>query len=156
MEVQLYYQEDNCWKISSTFLLHSFLLQTALTPFEGLCGFRPLAEIQNFVKTIPELAAVIGQEAADAVAASSSGLCNKLFFFLRTQERVFLQIEAVLKLHWYFCYCEGWCFQSVQSGMWYRYRGLSLACLSFCFCYPQKGPGCGEGWGGGGRLITSS
>ena len=34
--------------------------------------------------------------------------------------------------------------------MWYRYRGLSLACLSFCFCYPQKGPGCGEGWGGGG------
>ena len=34
--------------------------------------------------------------------------------------------------------------------MWYRYRGLSLACLSFCFCYPQKGPGCGEGWGVGG------
>ena len=80
MEVQLYYWEDSYQKISSTFLLHSFLLQTALTPFEGLCGFRPLAEIQNFVKTIPELAAVIGQEAADAVAASSSGLCNKLFF----------------------------------------------------------------------------
>ena len=33
--------------------------------------------------------------------------------------------------------------------MWYRYHGLSLACLSFCFCYPQKGPG----WGGGGRGV---
>ena len=71
--------------------MHSFLLQTALTPFEGLCGFRPLAEIQNFVKTIPELAAVIGQEAADAVAASSSGLCNKLFFFPKNSgESVFI------------------------------------------------------------------
>lgn len=52
---------------------HKPEMAIALTPFEGLCGFRPLAEIQNFVKTIPELAAVIGQEAADAVAASSSG-----------------------------------------------------------------------------------
>ena len=69
--------------------MHSFLLQTALTPFEGLCGFRPLAEIQNFVKTIPELAAVIGQEAADAVAASSSGLCN-IFFPKNSGESVFI------------------------------------------------------------------
>ena len=76
--------------------MHSFLLQTALTPFEGLCGFRPLAEIQNFVKTIPELAAVIGQEAADAVAASSSGLCNKLFFFpKKTGEGVFIDRSCV-------------------------------------------------------------
>ncbi|CAH3175465.1 unnamed protein product [Porites lobata] len=55
---------------------HKPEMAIALTPFEGLCGFRPLAEIQSFVKTIPELAAVIGQEAADAVATSSSGLCS--------------------------------------------------------------------------------
>jgi len=44
-----------------------------LTPFEGLCGFRPLAEIQKYVNTVPELAGVIGQDAANALT-SGSGL----------------------------------------------------------------------------------
>lgn len=34
----------------------------ALTPFEALCGFRPVSEIQYFLKVIPELRAVIGEE----------------------------------------------------------------------------------------------
>ncbi len=54
--------------------------QTALTPFEGLCGFRPLAEIQKYVKTVPELAAVIGDKAANALT-SGSGLCQLNFSF---------------------------------------------------------------------------
>lgn len=56
-----------------------FLLQTALTPFEGLCGFRPLAEIQKYVETVPELAAVIGQETATALT-SGSGLSQPVLF----------------------------------------------------------------------------
>ncbi|CAH3025226.1 unnamed protein product, partial [Porites evermanni] len=77
---------------------HKPEMAIALTPFEGLCGFRPLAEIQNFVKTIPELAAVIGQEAADAVAASSDGL-KKAFTALMTCSPavISLQLNKLLK-----------------------------------------------------------
>ena len=40
---------------------HKPEIAIALTNFEGLCGFRPLEEIQGFLKTIPELAAVCDQ-----------------------------------------------------------------------------------------------
>ena len=40
---------------------HKPEIAIALTNFEGLCGFRPLEEIQGFFKTIPELAAVCDQ-----------------------------------------------------------------------------------------------
>lgn len=80
---------------------HKPEMAIALTPFEGLCGFRPLAEIQSFVKTIPELAAVIGQEAADAVAASSSGSdgLKKAFTALMTCSPavISLQLNKLLK-----------------------------------------------------------
>jgi len=51
-----------------------------LTPFEGLCGFRPLTEIQKFVNTVPEFAEVIGQDAANALA-SGSGLWKLVLFY---------------------------------------------------------------------------
>ena len=53
--------------------IHFVLTQTALTPFEGLCGFRPLTEIQKYLNTVPEIAEVIGQDPANAIA-SGSGL----------------------------------------------------------------------------------
>ena len=93
--------------------MHSFLLQTALTPFEGLCGFRPLAEIQNFVKTIPELAAVIGQEAADAVAASASGLCTKGFFIQEVKRGCFYKYKLCGS-------CTGTS-ATVRSGVFYQF-----------------------------------
>ncbi|EGC39745.1 hypothetical protein DICPUDRAFT_26332 [Dictyostelium purpureum] len=34
---------------------HKPEIAVATTPFEALCGFRPLNEIQNFIETIPEL-----------------------------------------------------------------------------------------------------
>ena len=34
--------------------------------------------------------------------------------------------------------------------MWYRYRGLSLACLSFVSVIPKKALGAGKGGRGGG------
>ena len=36
----------------------------ALTPFDGLCGFRPLAEITHFLHSVPSLRSLIGDSAA--------------------------------------------------------------------------------------------
>jgi len=36
----------------------------AVTPFDGLCGFRPLAEIAHFLKTVPSLRTLVGEEEA--------------------------------------------------------------------------------------------
>ena len=34
----------------------------ALTPFEALCGFRPIDEIKTYLETIPELRAIVGED----------------------------------------------------------------------------------------------
>ena len=36
----------------------------AVTPFDGLCGFRPLQEITHFLSTVPSLRSLIGESAA--------------------------------------------------------------------------------------------
>jgi mannose-6-phosphate isomerase len=36
----------------------------AVTPFDGLCGFRPLAEITHFLQNIPSLRKLVGEEEA--------------------------------------------------------------------------------------------
>ena len=36
----------------------------AITPFDGLCGFRPLKEISHFLSTVPSLRKLIGESAA--------------------------------------------------------------------------------------------
>ncbi|KOC61697.1 Mannose-6-phosphate isomerase [Habropoda laboriosa] len=41
---------------------HKPELAIALTPFEALCGFRPIREIKEFLKVLPELRAVIGED----------------------------------------------------------------------------------------------
>lgn len=42
----------------------------ALTPFDGLCGFRPLAEIAHFLSTVPSFRKVVGEtEAAEFESA---------------------------------------------------------------------------------------
>lgn len=78
---------------------HKPEMAIALTPFEGLCGFRPLDEIQKFVKTIPELAAVIGQEATTAlVTGSDPHALKKAFTALMTssQDAVSEQLGKLL------------------------------------------------------------
>ncbi|CAH1635614.1 unnamed protein product [Spodoptera littoralis] len=44
---------------------HKPELAIALTPFEALCGFRPLNEIQYFLKKLPELANMLSKESVD-------------------------------------------------------------------------------------------
>ncbi|XP_030670637.1 mannose-6-phosphate isomerase isoform X2 [Nomascus leucogenys] len=43
---------------------HKPEMAIALTPFQGLCGFRPVEEIVTFLKKVPEFQFLIGDEAA--------------------------------------------------------------------------------------------
>ncbi|KAJ4376244.1 Mannose-6-phosphate isomerase [Neocucurbitaria cava] len=43
---------------------HKPEMTIAVTPFDGLCGFRPLAEIAHFLKTVPSLRQLVGEEEA--------------------------------------------------------------------------------------------
>ena len=45
----------------------------AITPFDGLCGFRPLKEISHFLSTVPSLRSVIGESAAKDFQDAVSG-----------------------------------------------------------------------------------
>ena len=46
---------------------HKPEIAIALTKFQGLCGFRPLKEIQNFVQKIPELQTLLGDSATQGL-----------------------------------------------------------------------------------------
>ncbi|KFP90415.1 Mannose-6-phosphate isomerase, partial [Apaloderma vittatum] len=51
---------------------HKPEMAIALTPFEGLCGFRPVEEIVSFLQSVPELRALIGEVAAEQLERSGS------------------------------------------------------------------------------------
>lgn len=44
---------------------HKPEMTIAITPFEGLCGFRPLAEIVHFLQSVPPLKALVKDHKAD-------------------------------------------------------------------------------------------
>jgi mannose-6-phosphate isomerase len=44
---------------------HKPEMTIAITPFDGLCGFRPLAEISHFLSTIPSLKKLVGDKEAE-------------------------------------------------------------------------------------------
>ena len=45
----------------------------ALTPFEGMCGFRVASELAAFLASVPELKAVVGEKEAGAFIAAADG-----------------------------------------------------------------------------------
>lgn len=45
----------------------------AVTPFDGLCGFRPLAEIAHFLSHVPSLRKIVGESAAKKFEQVVSG-----------------------------------------------------------------------------------
>uniref|UniRef100_A0A8C6Y028 Mannose-6-phosphate isomerase n=1 Tax=Naja naja TaxID=35670 RepID=A0A8C6Y028_NAJNA len=49
---------------------HKPEMAIALTPFEGLCGFRPVDEIVAFLRHVPEFRALIGNVAAEQLERS--------------------------------------------------------------------------------------
>ncbi|KIW63321.1 mannose-6-phosphate isomerase, class I [Phialophora macrospora] len=46
---------------------HKPEMTLAITPFEGLCGFRPLKEIAHFLSTVPPLRELVGESEAKAL-----------------------------------------------------------------------------------------
>ncbi|DAA72799.1 TPA_exp: Mannose-6-phosphate isomerase [Trichophyton benhamiae CBS 112371] len=52
---------------------HKPEMTIAVTPFEGLCGFRPLAEIVHFLRAVEPLRDLLGNEAAEAFEKTVSG-----------------------------------------------------------------------------------
>ena len=49
---------------------HKPEMTIAITPFEGLCGFRPPAEIAFFLKNVPAFRAVVGEDVAASFEAT--------------------------------------------------------------------------------------
>ena len=52
---------------------HKPEMTIAITPFDGLCGFRPLAEISHFLSTIPSLKKLVGESEAEAYQSTIKG-----------------------------------------------------------------------------------
>lgn len=52
---------------------HKPEMAIAITPFDGLCGFRPLKEISHFFSTVPSLRNLIGESAAKDFQNAVSG-----------------------------------------------------------------------------------
>ena len=50
---------------------HKPEMTIAITPFEGLCGFRPLREISHFLNTIPPLRALVGDSQAQGLETAA-------------------------------------------------------------------------------------
>lgn len=74
---------------------HKPEMTIAITPFEGLCGFRPLQEISHFLSTVAPLRALVGDEHAQdlAQAAESDSVADgkaklrQAFTALMTQDK---------------------------------------------------------------------
>lgn len=52
---------------------HKPEMTIAITPFDGLCGFRPLAEISHFLDSIPTLRTLVGEEEANKFQSTIKG-----------------------------------------------------------------------------------
>lgn len=53
---------------------HKPEMTIAITPFDGLCGFRPLSEISHFFSTIPSLKGLVGEKEAQAYQTAVKGI----------------------------------------------------------------------------------
>lgn len=52
---------------------HKPEMTIAITPFDGLCGFRPLGEISHFLSTVPALKKLVGEKEAEAYQSAVKG-----------------------------------------------------------------------------------
>lgn len=53
-------------------------MAVALTDFSGFCGFRPLPQIVEYLKTVPEFAAVVGESTASSFVDTVTSAPSKL------------------------------------------------------------------------------
>jgi mannose-6-phosphate isomerase len=53
---------------------HKPEMTIAITPFDGLCGFRPLAEISHFLSTVSSLRKLVGEKEAETYETAVKGV----------------------------------------------------------------------------------
>ncbi|XP_034249977.1 mannose-6-phosphate isomerase [Thrips palmi] len=83
---------------------HKPELAIALTPFEALCGFRPIQQIKDFLGNIPELGAIIGEAGSNLQTSDEAGIQTALrqcFKALMTcpAESVRAQLSSLVERH---------------------------------------------------------
>ncbi|KAL0832004.1 hypothetical protein ABMA28_001503 [Loxostege sticticalis] len=70
---------------------HKPELAIALTPFEALCGFRPLSEIKDFLSKLPELSEILADDSVKGLLAQGEGdsrnVLKQVFQSLMTANR---------------------------------------------------------------------
>ncbi|XP_014218860.1 mannose-6-phosphate isomerase [Copidosoma floridanum] len=87
------YKDDN----------HKPELAVALSKFETLCGFRPISEIKNYLRSIPELCFVIGHNEISHMFSSSESnfldILKNCFINLMSQETEIVaeQLKKLIK-----------------------------------------------------------
>ncbi|ORX43660.1 hypothetical protein BCR36DRAFT_586596 [Piromyces finnis] len=80
---QLYQKYPDIYKDSN----HKPEMAIALTPFEGLCGFRPLQEIKNNIEDYPEIIDAIGKDIVDEfMAVISNGTSTNYKYLERSRK----------------------------------------------------------------------
>ena len=52
---------------------HKPEMTVAITPFDGLCGFRPLDQISHFLQNVPSLRQLVGESVADKFVSTIKG-----------------------------------------------------------------------------------
>lgn len=57
---------------------HKPELAIALTPFEALCGFRPIKQIKYFLNNVPELGAIVGEARSNLQTTDEAGIRTAL------------------------------------------------------------------------------
>jgi mannose-6-phosphate isomerase len=70
---------------------HKPEMAIAITPFEGLCGFRPLQEISQFLSTVPPLRSLIGNDIAQNFIESVGNGAEDQAEDIRAQNKAALQ-----------------------------------------------------------------
>uniref|UniRef100_H0WSF2 Mannose-6-phosphate isomerase n=1 Tax=Otolemur garnettii TaxID=30611 RepID=H0WSF2_OTOGA len=85
---------------------HKPEMAIALTPFQGLCGFRPVEEIVTFLKKVPEFQFLVGDNAATQLKQSmnrdsqavASALQNCFSHLMKSEKKVVVeQLNLLVK-----------------------------------------------------------
>lgn len=68
LAARLHAEKPNMYKDDN----HKPEMALAVTPFEAMCGFRPISQIANFLSTVPEFRALVGEDAASSFEKMNS------------------------------------------------------------------------------------
>ncbi|XP_014359243.2 mannose-6-phosphate isomerase [Papilio machaon] len=82
---------------------HKPELAIALTPFEALCGFRPISEIKGFLSKLPELTEILSKDSLDGILKYEEGdsalVLKKVFDSLMSNDKTIVakSLEKYIK-----------------------------------------------------------